>query len=158
MVGLEGVDVVDVFELVMAIRPSRIPSTRKGMTRVQKSHGLALIGYCLTTTAKHRDARLILVLGHPTLSVMRTLFQPRLRPVVLARTMRTLLVCCLQFLVDLPMMVDAYLSPHQGMPTLPVVHMESTMPTSSPTPHEEAIQIEQIPAKDIEPVVGLWRL
>ena len=31
------------------------------------------------------------------------------------------------------------------------------MSTSSPTPHEEAVQIEQIPAEDIEPVVGLWR-
>ena len=157
VVGLEGVDVVKVFELVVAVRPSWIPSTRKGMTRVQKSHGLALIGYCLTTTARHRDARLILVLGHPTPPVMRTLFQPRLRPMVLARTMRTLLVCRLQFLVDLPMMVDAYLSPHQGMPTLPLVHMEPTMPTSSPTPHKEAVQIEQISAEDIDPVVGLWR-
>ena len=74
MVGLEGVDVVEVFELVMAVRLSRIPSTRKGMTWVQKSHGLALIGYCLTTTTGHRDARLMLVLGHPTSPVMRTLF------------------------------------------------------------------------------------
>ena len=112
VVGLKGVDVVEVFKLVVAIQPSRIPSTRKGMTRVQKSHGLALIGYCLTTTAGHRDVRLMLVLGHPTPPVIRTLFQPRLWPAVLAQTMRTLLVCCPQFLVDLPMMVDAYLSPH----------------------------------------------
>ena len=93
VVGLEGVDVVEVFELVVAVRPSRIPSMRKGMTWVQKSHGLTLIGYCLMTTAGHRDARLMLVLGHPTPPVMRTLFQPRLRLVVLARTMRTFLVC-----------------------------------------------------------------
>ena len=116
VVGLKGVDVVEVFELVMAIRPSQIPSTRKARTWMQKSHGLTLIGYCLTMTAGHRDARLMLVLGHPTLPVMRTLFQPRLRLVVLARTMRTLLVCRPQFLVNLPMMVDAYLSPHQACP------------------------------------------
>ena len=116
VVGLEGVDIVEVFELVVAIRPSRIPSTRKGMTWVQKSHGLTLIGYCLTTMTGHRNARLMLVLGHPTPLVMRTLFQPRLRLVVLARTMRILLVCRPQFLVDLPMMVDAYLSPHQACP------------------------------------------
>ena len=114
VVGLDGVDVVEVFELVVVVRPSWILSTRKGMTWVQKSHGLTLIRYCLTTTAGHRDARLMLVLGHPTPPVMRTLFQPRLWPVVLARTMKTLIVCCPQFLVDLPMMVDAYLSPHQA--------------------------------------------
>ena len=114
VVGLKGVDVVEVVEL--AVRSSRIPSMRKGMTRVQKSHGLALIGYCPTTTARHRDARLMLVLGHPTLPVMRTLFQPRLRPMVLARTMRTFPICRPQFSVDLPMMVDAYLSPHQACP------------------------------------------
>ena len=114
VVGLEGVDVVEVFKLVMAIRPSRIPSTWKGMNWVQKSHGLALIRYCLTTMAGNRNARL--VLGHPTPLVMRTLFQPRLWPVVLARTKRTLPVCRPQFLVDLPKMVDAYLSPHQACP------------------------------------------
>ena len=116
VVGLKGVDVVEVFELVIAIRLSQIPSTRKGMTWVQKSHGLTLIGYCLTTTAGHRDAHLMLVLGHPTPPVMRTLFQPKLWPVVLARTMRTLFACRPQFLLDLPMMVDAYLSPHQACP------------------------------------------
>ena len=47
--------------------------------------------------------------------------------------------------------------PTPGMPTPPLVHMEPTIPTSSPTPHEEAIQIEQIPSEDIEPVVGLRR-
>ena len=112
MVGLEGVDIIEVVELVVAVRPSQIPSMRKGMTRGQKSHGLALIGYCLTTAIGHRNARLMLVLGHPTPLVTRTLFQPRLRPVVLARTMRTLFVCRPLFSVDLLMMVDAYLSPH----------------------------------------------
>ena len=47
--------------------------------------------------------------------------------------------------------------PTPGMPTPPLVHVEPTMSTSSPTPHEEAVQIEQISAKDIELVVGLWR-
>ena len=47
--------------------------------------------------------------------------------------------------------------PTPGMPTLPLVHMEPTMPTSSPTPHKEAVQIEQILIEDIEPVVGLRR-
>ena len=47
--------------------------------------------------------------------------------------------------------------PTPGMPTPPLVHVEPTMPTSSPTPHEEAVQIEQIPVEDIEPVVGLRR-
>ena len=116
VVGLEGVDVVEVFELVVAVRPSRIPSMRKGMTWVQKSHGLTLIGYYLTTMVGHHDAHLMLVLGHLTPPVMRTLFQPRLWPVVLARTIRTLIICRPQFLVDLPMMVDAYLSLHQACP------------------------------------------
>ena len=47
--------------------------------------------------------------------------------------------------------------PTPSMPTPPLVHVEPTMPTSSPTPHEEAIQIKQIPTEDIEPVVGLQR-
>ena len=47
--------------------------------------------------------------------------------------------------------------PTPGMLTPPLVHVEPTMPTSSPTPHEKAIQIEQILAEDIEPVVGLRR-
>nr|POE81823.1 hypothetical protein CFP56_51979 [Quercus suber] len=47
--------------------------------------------------------------------------------------------------------------PTLGMATPPLVHVEPTMATSSPTPHEEPIQIEQIPAKDIEPVEGLER-
>ena len=64
--GLEGVDAVEVVELVAVVRPSRNPSTRKGMTRVQKSHGLALmIGYCLMMAAGHRDARLVLLLAIP---------------------------------------------------------------------------------------------
>ena len=45
--------------------------------------------------------------------------------------------------------------PTPGMPTPPLVHVEPTMSTSSPTPHEEVVQIEQIPTEDIEPVVGL---
>ena len=48
--------------------------------------------------------------------------------------------------------------PTPGMPTPRLVHVEPTMPTSSLTPHEEAIQIEQISVEDIEPVVGLRRL
>ena len=110
VVGLVGVDIVEVVKLVVVIRLSRVPSTRKGMSRVQKRHGMTLIGYCLMTAAGHCDARLAMVLGHPIVSVIRALFQPRLRPMVLARTMRALLVCRPQFSVDLPMMVDAYLS------------------------------------------------
>ena len=116
MVGLVGVDIVEVVKLVIAVRPSRVPSTRKGMSRVQKSHGLALIGYCLMTAAGHRDACLAMVLGHPIALVIRALFQPKLRPMVLAWTMRAHLICHPQFSVDLPMIVDAYLSPHQACP------------------------------------------
>ena len=47
--------------------------------------------------------------------------------------------------------------PTPGMPTPPLMHVEPIMSTSSPTPHEEAVQIEQIPAEDIELVVGLRR-
>ena len=47
--------------------------------------------------------------------------------------------------------------PTLGMPTPSLVHVEPTMSTSSPTPHEEAVQIEQIPVEDIEPVVSLRR-
>ena len=47
--------------------------------------------------------------------------------------------------------------PTPGMPTPPLMHVEPTMSTSSPTPHEEAVQIEQIPAEDIEPVEALRR-
>ena len=47
--------------------------------------------------------------------------------------------------------------PTPGMPTPPLVHVEPTMSTSSPTPHKEAAQIEQILVEDIEPVVGLRR-
>ena len=47
--------------------------------------------------------------------------------------------------------------PTPGMPTPPLVHMEPIMPTSSPTPHKEAVQIEQILAEDIKPVEGLRR-
>ena len=114
--GLVGVDIVEVVKLVAAVRPSWVPFTRKGMSRVQKRHGFALIGYCMMTTAGHCDARLAMVLGHPIASIIRALFQPTLHPMVLARTMRALLVCCPQFSVDLHMMVDAYLSPHQACP------------------------------------------
>ena len=54
--------------------------------------------------------------GHPIASIIRALFQPTLHPMVLARTIRALLVYRPQFSVDLPMMVDAYLSPHQACP------------------------------------------
>ena len=47
--------------------------------------------------------------------------------------------------------------PTPGIPTPPLVHVEPTMATSSLTPHEEAVQIEQIPTKDIEPMEGLRR-
>ena len=49
--------------------------------------------------------------------------------------------------------------PIPGMATPPLVHADPTMATSSPTPppHEEAIQIEQIPAEDIKLVEGLRR-
>ena len=47
--------------------------------------------------------------------------------------------------------------PTPGMPTPPLSHVEPTMPTSSLTPYEKAIQIEHILAEDIEPVVGLRR-
>ena len=47
--------------------------------------------------------------------------------------------------------------PTPGMPTPPLAHVEPTMPTSSLTPYEKAIQIEHILAEDIEPVVGLRR-
>ena len=43
------------------------------------------------------------------------------------------------------------------MPTPPLVHVEPIMSTSSPTPHEEAVQLEQIPVEDTELVVGLRR-
>ena len=42
--------------------------------------------------------------------------------------------------------------PTPGMPTPPLVHVDPTMSASSATPHEDAVQIEQIPAEDIEPV------
>uniref|UniRef100_A0A7N2MXK8 Uncharacterized protein n=1 Tax=Quercus lobata TaxID=97700 RepID=A0A7N2MXK8_QUELO len=45
--------------------------------------------------------------------------------------------------------------PTPGIPTPPLVHVEPTMATSSPTLNEEAVQIEQIPTKDIEPMEGL---
>ena len=47
--------------------------------------------------------------------------------------------------------------PTPGMPTSPLVHMEPTMSTSSPTPHEEVVQIEQILGEDIQPVEALQR-
>ena len=47
--------------------------------------------------------------------------------------------------------------PTPSMPTPTLVHVEPTMSTSSRTPHKEAVQIEQIPAKAIEPVEGLQR-
>ena len=47
--------------------------------------------------------------------------------------------------------------PTIGMPTPLLVHVEPTMATSTTTSHKEAIQIEHIPAEDIEPVEGLQR-
>ena len=40
----------EVVKLGTVVRPSRVPSMRKGMSRVQRRHGLALIGYYLMTT------------------------------------------------------------------------------------------------------------
>ena len=48
--------------------------------------------------------------------------------------------------------------PTPGIPTPPLVHVDPTMLASSQTPHEEAVQIEQISAEAIEPVEGLQRL
>ncbi|KAL0002076.1 hypothetical protein SO802_015857 [Lithocarpus litseifolius] len=48
--------------------------------------------------------------------------------------------------------------PTPSMPTPPLVHVDPTMATSSPTPHEKVVQIEQLPAEDIEPMEGLRRL
>ena len=104
------------------------------MSRVQKSHGLALIRYCLMTATGHRDARLAMVLGHPIASVIRALFQPRLRPMVLARTMGAI-----------PRMSPPVFSgsahdggcifvPTLGIPTPPLVHVDPTMLASSQTP------------------------
>nr|POF24515.1 hypothetical protein CFP56_55786 [Quercus suber] len=45
--------------------------------------------------------------------------------------------------------------PTLGMPTPPLVHVEPTMGPSPPTLHEEAVQIEQIPGEDIQPMEGL---
>ena len=47
--------------------------------------------------------------------------------------------------------------PTPGVPTPPLVHVDPTMLASSQTPHGEAVQIEQIPAEDIESMVGLRR-
>ena len=47
--------------------------------------------------------------------------------------------------------------PTPGMPTPPLVHVDPTMLAPSQTPHREAVQIEQIPAEDIETVEALWR-
>jgi len=47
--------------------------------------------------------------------------------------------------------------PIPGMPTPPLVHVEPTVGPSSPTPHEEAVQIEQISDEDIKLVEGLRR-
>nr|POF02058.1 hypothetical protein CFP56_18182 [Quercus suber] len=47
--------------------------------------------------------------------------------------------------------------PTPGMPTPPLVHAEPTIGPSPPTPQEEAVQIEQIPGEDIQPVEGLRR-
>ena len=47
--------------------------------------------------------------------------------------------------------------PTAGMPTPPLVHVDPTMLASSQTPHEEVVQIEQIPTEAIEPVEGLRR-
>ncbi|XP_050245498.1 uncharacterized protein LOC126693554 [Quercus robur] len=47
--------------------------------------------------------------------------------------------------------------PTPGMPTPPLVHVDPTMSAPSQTAHGEAVQIEQIPAEDIEPVEALRR-
>ena len=47
--------------------------------------------------------------------------------------------------------------PTPGIPTPPLMHVDPTMLASSQTPHEEVVQIEQIPTEAIEPVEGLRR-
>ncbi|XP_050264214.1 uncharacterized protein LOC126708463 [Quercus robur] len=47
--------------------------------------------------------------------------------------------------------------PTPGMPTPPLVQVDPTMSAPSQTAHGEAVQIEQIPAEDIEPVEALRR-
>ena len=107
------------------------------MSRVQKRHGLALIGYCLMTMAGHCDARLAMVLGHPIASIIRALSPP-----VFSGSAHD---------------GGCIFVPTPGMPTPPLVHVDLTMLASSQTPHGEAVQIEQIPAEDIEPVEALQR-
>nr|POF05320.1 hypothetical protein CFP56_37628 [Quercus suber] len=47
--------------------------------------------------------------------------------------------------------------PTPSMPTPPIMHAEPSMGPSPPTPHKEAVQIEQILSEDIQPVEGLRR-
>ena len=140
--GLEGVETVKVVDLVVAICPRRNPSMRKGMTRVQKSHGFRMIRYCLTTAAGHCDARLMLVLGHPTPLVMRILFQPKLSHGTSTKYK------------DPPSMSPLVFSgsthdggyifvPTPGMPTPPLVHVESTMVTLSPPPTKRLYKLSR---------------
>ena len=69
--------------------------------------------------------------------------------------MRALLVCRPQFLVGHD--GGCIFVPTPGISTPPLVHVDPTMLASSQTPHGEAVQIEQIPAEDIEPVEALRR-
>ena len=83
------------------------PIYEEGDESGAENHGFRVIGYSLTMAS-----------GHPTLPVM-LLLHPILCPVVLARSMRPLdspPICRPQCSVDQPMMVDAYLSPHQACP------------------------------------------
>ena len=147
VLGLEGVDVVEVVELVPDVRPSRNPSMRKGMSRVQKNHGFRVIGYCLTTASGHLTPP-VMLLGHPTLC-----------PVVLARSMRPFDSTIMSSPVFSGSAHDGggIFVPTPGMPTPPLVHAEPTMGPSPPIPYEEVVQIEQIPGEDIQSMEGLRR-
>ena len=155
--GLVGVDIVEVVKLVAAVRPSWVPSTRKGN---ESSAEEAWVGtnWVLSNDdgrtprctsgddagPSHSVDHQGIILAHTTSHGASTDYEgpPRMSPPVFSGSAHD---------------GGCIFVPTPGISTPPLVHVDPTMLASSQTPHGEAVQIEQISVEDIEPVEALRR-
>ena len=76
VVGVEGVDTVEVVDLVMVVFQSQNTTLRMRTHHVQRNRSAIVLGTCSSMTSGYSNACLTLMLGHPTSLAMRTHCHP----------------------------------------------------------------------------------
>ena len=94
VVGVEGVDIMEVFDLVVAVFLSRNTCIRM-TNRLQRNQTARLAGTCSSMAPGHRDACLTLMLGHPTSLAMRTHCHLNVQPMMIVRDTHPILMLAL---------------------------------------------------------------